>query len=154
MLKRMQAIYEQQNKRPDECPSSMRPARWRAGNRQKRIVVDSQPGLFLPQQSGDVMFRKLTDNVAATVTVYVCGEAVVLHKGESAAAAALLANLSATRSTAVSGTPRAPYCMMGVCFECLMTIDGIPSQQGCLVQVREGMRIDRQDGRRTLIAGS
>ena len=49
-----------------------------------------------------------------------------------------------------SGEPRAPYCMMGVCFECLLVIDGEPSQQGCLVQVRPGMRIARQEGARGL----
>ena len=50
----------------------------------------------------------------------------------------------------MSGQGRAPYCMMGVCFECLMEIDGEPNQQGCLVIVREGMRIDRQLGKREL----
>jgi NADH dehydrogenase/NADH:ubiquinone oxidoreductase subunit G len=34
--------------------------------------------------------------------------------------------------------------MMGVCFECLMVIDGVPSRQACMVPVREGMRIERQ----------
>ena len=50
----------------------------------------------------------------------------------------------------MSGAPRAPYCMMGVCFDCLMTIDGVASRQACLVPVREGMRIERQRGARTL----
>ncbi|MNU05931.1 Hydrogen cyanide synthase subunit HcnA [compost metagenome] len=40
--------------------------------------------------------------------------------------------------------------MMGVCFECLMEIDGEPSRQSCLVTVREGMRVRTQDGARTL----
>jgi predicted molibdopterin-dependent oxidoreductase YjgC len=34
--------------------------------------------------------------------------------------------------------------MMGVCFECLVEIDGQTNQQGCLVRVRDGMRIRRQ----------
>ena len=46
----------------------------------------------------------------------------------------------------VSGAPRAPYCMMGVCFDCLVTIDGVGNRQGCLVPVREGMR-DRDAAR-------
>jgi predicted molibdopterin-dependent oxidoreductase YjgC len=48
------------------------------------------------------------------------------------------------RRSPVSGLPRAPLCMMGVCFECLVEIDGQTNQQGCLVKVREGMRIRRQ----------
>ena len=39
---------------------------------------------------------------------------------------------------------RAPYCLMGVCFECLMEIDGEPDVQSCLVTVREGMTVRRQ----------
>ena len=48
------------------------------------------------------------------------------------------------RTTPVTGAPRAPYCMMGVCFDCLVTIDGVGNRQGCLVPVREGMRIETQ----------
>ena len=58
----------------------------------------------------------------------------------------LLAAATPTRTTPVSGEPRAPYCMMGVCFECLMEIDGAANQQACLVTVADGMRINRQLG--------
>ncbi|RZV48935.1 MAG: (2Fe-2S)-binding protein, partial [Pseudomonadales bacterium] len=44
------------------------------------------------------------------------------------------------------GKPRAPYCMMGVCFECLVEIDGVPNCQSCRVSVKEGMQICRQQG--------
>jgi len=50
----------------------------------------------------------------------------------------------------VDGAPRAPYCMMGVCFECLVTIDGVGSRQACLVRVAEGMRVEIQAGAREL----
>ena len=50
--------------------------------------------------------------------------------------------------TPVAGAPRAPYCLMGVCFECLVTVDGVGSRQGCLVPVREGMKVETQIGRR------
>jgi sarcosine oxidase subunit alpha len=48
----------------------------------------------------------------------------------------------------VSGAPRAPYCLMGICFDCLVTIDGIGNRQGCLVPVRAGMEIETQVGGR------
>lgn len=48
------------------------------------------------------------------------------------------------RQSPVSAGGRAPLCMMGVCFECLVEIDGQANQQGCLVRVRDGMRIKRQ----------
>ena len=94
------------------------------------------------------MFRKLPDAPGEAVTVTVEGRPVRVTKGDSAAAAALLAGLVPTRLTPVDDSPRAPYCMMGVCFECLMVIDGVPSRQACLVPVAEGMRIERQAGRR------
>ncbi|RPI41787.1 MAG: (2Fe-2S)-binding protein, partial [Betaproteobacteria bacterium] len=92
------------------------------------------------------MFALLPECNDETVTVTVNGEAVSVPRGFTAAAAMLLHAGGATRTTPVSGQGRAPYCMMGVCFECLMQIDGEPNQQGCLVIVREGMRINRQLG--------
>lgn len=85
-----------------------------------------------------------------TVTVYVDGRAVSVGANESAAAAAMLAGLGYTRTSPITAEPRAPYCMMGVCFECLMVIDGRPSRQACMVKVRAGMRIERQLGPRVL----
>ncbi|MNG28551.1 hypothetical protein D3C84_1138290 [compost metagenome] len=41
--------------------------------------------------------------------------------------------------------------MMGVCFECLVEIDGVPNRQGCLIEVADGMRIRSQEGARDLI---
>ena len=44
----------------------------------------------------------------------------------------------------LTGERRAPFCMMGTCFECLVEIDGQPNRQACLTIVREGMDIKRQ----------
>jgi predicted molibdopterin-dependent oxidoreductase YjgC len=93
------------------------------------------------------MFRPLPEGAGATVMVVVNGRRVAVPAGCSAAAAMLLHGVGVTRTTPVSGEGRAPYCMMGVCFECLLQIDGEPNQQGCLVIVREGMRIEPQLGR-------
>lgn len=49
----------------------------------------------------------------------------------------------ATRAHPVSGEPRAPFCHMGVCFECLVSIDGQPQQRACLTQVTPNMSIDQ-----------
>jgi len=78
------------------------------------------------------------------------GEKVVARSGESVAAALLAAGRMQCRSTAISGAARGPYCMMGVCFECLVTIDGRPGQQACLVAARPGMRVESAQGACTL----
>lgn len=84
----------------------------------------------------------VTDRVAVTID----GEPASVPAGISVAAAVLTTKDGATRTTAVSGIGRAPYCMMGVCFECLMDIDGIPNRQACMVTVAEGMAIAPQHG--------
>jgi predicted molibdopterin-dependent oxidoreductase YjgC len=93
------------------------------------------------------MFKLLPDSDGAAVNVFVNGRSVAVPRGSTAAAAMLLHGGGATRTTTLSGEGRAPYCMMGVCFECLMEIDGEPNQQGCLVIVSDGMRINPQLGR-------
>ena len=85
-----------------------------------------------------------------TITVYVDGTPVSVNANDSAAAAAVHAGIGYTRLTPVTGEKRAPYCMMGVCFECLMVIDDVPSRQACMVRVQPGMRIDRQTGAQAL----
>jgi len=98
------------------------------------------------------MFRKLHDPGADGVTITIDGEAVAAETGESLAAVMLRQPEAWTRTTPVSGSPRAPYCLMGVCFECLAEVDGVASVQTCLTPVRAGMRVVRQQGRRVLSA--
>lgn len=93
------------------------------------------------------MFKRLPDAGAVTVTVLIDGKPFDAPEDCSVAAAMLLAGEVATRTTPVSGAPRAPYCMMGVCFDCLMEIDGVPNQQACLIPVAAGMRICHQHGK-------
>jgi predicted molibdopterin-dependent oxidoreductase YjgC len=92
------------------------------------------------------VFKPSDERDTETVTVDIEGEPVSVPAGASVAAAVLARGLIPTRSTPVSGQPRAPFCMMGVCFDCVMEIDGRPNRQACMVQVREGMRIRRQRG--------
>ena len=97
------------------------------------------------------MFRSLADAGGATVTVTIDGETAVVPAGWTVAAA-VLARGGTSRTTPVSGAQRAPYCMMGVCFDCLMEIDGVPNRQACLIAVAEGMRIRQQTGAREVEA--
>ena len=61
--------------------------------------------------------------------------------GSSVAGALLLAGCRAIRRAPADGAPRAPYCMMGACHECLATVDGVPDCQTCLIPLREGMQV-------------
>ncbi|MER9338713.1 (2Fe-2S)-binding protein [Mesorhizobium sp. M0293] len=78
------------------------------------------------------------------------GHAISAQEGETVVTALLAANPGYTGTSPVSGRRRGPYCLMGVCFECLVEIDGLPNQRACMVLVRGNMTIRRQNGLRPL----
>jgi predicted molibdopterin-dependent oxidoreductase YjgC len=90
------------------------------------------------------MFKRLPDIAVAAVAITIDGTPFSAREGDSVAAALLLAGRAACGITAVTGQKRAPYCLMGVCFECLVTVDGESARQACLIPVRDGMRIETQ----------
>ena len=96
------------------------------------------------------MFRPRPDGLAARIAVEVEGRTVLVPAGASAAAAVLLAGLPSIRETPVTGRGRSPYCMMGICFDCLAEVDGVPNRQSCTMTARPGMRIRRQRGARAV----
>lgn len=89
------------------------------------------------------MFRRLHDPTE-TVTITVDGAPLAAGAGETVAAALLATTNPVCRQTPATGAARAPFCMMGVCFDCMMEIDGVPNRQACLVEVRQGMTVRRQ----------
>ena len=93
------------------------------------------------------MFKRLAD-AGSAVAITVDGKRVGCREGDTVASALIAAGIGHNRTTSVSGAPRAPYCLMGVCFDCLVTVDGVGSRQGCLVPVREGMTVETQIGKR------
>ena len=93
------------------------------------------------------MFKRLAE-AGASIAITVDGKRVTARAGDTVAAALIAAGIAHCRTTPVSGAPRAPYCLMGVCFECLVTVDGVGSRQGCLVPVRDGMEVETQVGKR------
>ena len=93
------------------------------------------------------MFKRL-DESGTTLSFTVDGQPIRARTGDTVAAALLAAGIDHCRTTPVSGAPRAPYCLMGVCFDCLVTIDGVGSRQACLVPVGEGMLVETQLGKR------
>lgn len=92
------------------------------------------------------MFRIPQDDNQQTVTITIEGNSVSVPRGMSVAAAVLVHGVVYTRTSPVSGAHRAPLCMMGVCYECLMVIDGRANRRACQETVAEGMTIERQIG--------
>jgi predicted molibdopterin-dependent oxidoreductase YjgC len=92
------------------------------------------------------MFRRLPDIADAPIGFTFDGRTITGRRGVTVASALLAAGVAASRTTPISGAPRGPYCLMGVCFDCLVTIDGAGNRQGCLVPLVEGMRVETQSG--------
>lgn len=77
----------------------------------------------------------------ADFEILVDGQPVPARAGWSVAAAARNAGRPALR-TSVTGEARGPLCGMGVCFECRVTVDGVPHVRACLEPCRPGMRVE------------
>lgn len=77
------------------------------------------------------------------------GRILTAPDGISVAAALMQNQVLQFRDSPVSGQPRAPYCQMGICFECLVQINGVQNRQACMITVEEGMKIRMQHGQTT-----
>ncbi|MCP5053679.1 MAG: (2Fe-2S)-binding protein, partial [bacterium] len=38
--------------------------------------------------------------------------------------------------------PRGALCGMGICFECIVTVNGIPNTRSCMTEVEPGMTVE------------
>ena len=79
------------------------------------------------------------------VTVTIDGRPITAFLGETVAAV-LFAEGSARTRTTVGGAPRGVFCGMGVCFDCLVVVDDVPNTRACTTWVRDGMRVELQEG--------
>ncbi len=75
------------------------------------------------------------------IMIEVNGREVDAFKGETVLAALLAAGFKQLKKNPVNHTPRGALCGMGVCFECTVTIDGVPNIRACMTEVQEGMKI-------------
>jgi predicted molibdopterin-dependent oxidoreductase YjgC len=90
----------------------------------------------------DSMFKTDSAERQNTVTVTLDGKSVSLPTGMNLAAALFGIGETISRISPTSHQPCSPHCLMGVCFECMMEIDGA-QRQACLAEVRDGMVINR-----------
>ena len=91
------------------------------------------------------MFKQHSDTPGKTVTIEFEGTSLQVPETTTIASAVLShGGKTHIRLSPASGEKRAPFCFMGVCHECLVEIDGIPNQQACIIEVKEGMKIRRQ----------
>lgn len=91
------------------------------------------------------MFKRLDNHRGSAISITFDGTEISAVDGENLAVALLAAGISTTRDSPVSGRPRAPYCMMGACYDCLVRIEG-RTVQACMIAASDGLVVERPTG--------
>ncbi len=76
------------------------------------------------------------------IHVTIDGQPVEAFAGETVAAVLLVSGLYIFHHTKDAHNPRSLFCGMGVCFNCLLTINGVPNIRACVTPVVDGMVIE------------
>lgn len=87
--------------------------------------------------------------LARTATILVDGRPLRAVDGQSLAGVLTAAGLRSWRANPVTAEPRGPYCGMGVCFECEVTVDGVAGTLACQTHVTSGMTVATEPVGRT-----
>jgi hypothetical protein len=74
------------------------------------------------------------------------GRAVPFDAGQSIGAALVATGVASWRTTRRGARPRGLFCGIGVCFDCLVTVDDRPNQRACLVPARARLDVRSQEG--------
>lgn len=74
------------------------------------------------------------------------GQEIPFAPGATVGSALLAAGIRSWRTTRIEGRPRGIFCGIGICFDCLVTVDGEPNQRACLARAAPGMDVRSQEG--------
>jgi aerobic-type carbon monoxide dehydrogenase small subunit (CoxS/CutS family) len=65
-------------------------------------------------------------------------------EGQSIAAALMATGIRELRKTRFNEEPRLIFCGIGICFDCVVVVDGVANQRACLVEIVDGAKIESQ----------
>ena len=88
----------------------------------------------------------MTEATPTPFTIELDGEPIEVEPGQSVAAALIAAGHRSWRRTRIGDRPRGVFCGIGVCFDCLATINGTPNRRACLVEAAPGDVVTTQQG--------
>jgi predicted molibdopterin-dependent oxidoreductase YjgC len=86
------------------------------------------------------LLEKALKKVHQHFNIEINGRDIETRSGQTIAAALIAAGVLTFRQL-TDDEPRGLFCGMGVCFDCLVTVDGIPDQRACMTPVLPGMKI-------------
>ena len=81
-----------------------------------------------------------------TCTVTIDGGALAARPGQTIAAILMTAGVRSFRTTRRGQRPQGLFCGIGVCFDCLVILNGTPNVRACVTRVEDGDVIETQEG--------
>jgi aerobic-type carbon monoxide dehydrogenase small subunit (CoxS/CutS family) len=70
------------------------------------------------------------------------GQEIEFEEGQSIAAALINCDKRELRSTRFGKEPRSIFCGIGICFDCIVVINGVGNQRSCLIEAHDGMKVE------------
>jgi aerobic-type carbon monoxide dehydrogenase small subunit (CoxS/CutS family) len=70
------------------------------------------------------------------------GSAIECEEGQSIAAALIAVDERNLRSTRFGNEPRSIFCGIGICFDCVVAVNGVANQRSCLIEAQDGMKVE------------
>jgi predicted molibdopterin-dependent oxidoreductase YjgC len=80
-------------------------------------------------------------NRGAAIPIALGDRSLLAHEGESIASALFRAGVTTCKVMPLDGQLRGYYCGMGVCFECVVYVDGVGEVRACRTPVAKGLRV-------------
>lgn len=74
------------------------------------------------------------------------GSDIAVEPGQSIGAALLAAGHRSWRTTRYAGAPRGLFCGIGICFDCLVVVNGRPNLRACMTSACDGDVVEPQEG--------
>lgn len=91
------------------------------------------------------MTRTNVDHAETVNSLDFDGTPVPFSPGQTIGGALAGAGIVSWRTTRRDHAPRGLFCGIGVCFDCLVTVDGMRSQRACLVEACAGQDVRSAD---------
>ncbi len=99
-------------------------------------------------------FKPPLSHRGQVISLFIDGRLTTAYAGETIAAVLLAEDQRIFRRTSQRDEPRSLFCGMGVCYDCLVTVDGQANVRACVTTVEEGMRVETEGGNRRSEGGS
>jgi len=73
------------------------------------------------------------------------GRTIAFRPGQTIGAALTAAGVTSWRTTRGSGEPRGLFCGIGVCYDCILTVDEHRSRRACVTPALDGQVVRSDD---------